>query len=92
METDSSRKRTREEANLSNSEEEEFVAGACPSPAGPSLLGNAKSLHTYNKMGMKMFTSISEWDVEICQGISGMLNISLTDKYIDKSAGRYESV
>jgi hypothetical protein len=38
-------------------------------------------------MGLKRFTRISEWEVEIGQGILGIRNISLTDKYKNKSTG-----
>jgi hypothetical protein len=31
-----------------------------------------RSLHTYKKMGLKSFTRISEWEVEINQGIPGI--------------------
>jgi hypothetical protein len=36
------------------------------------MLASLKNLHTYQKMGLKRFTSISEWEVKIMQGILGM--------------------
>jgi hypothetical protein len=41
---------------------------------------------TYQKMDLKRFTRISEWAVEICQGISGIGNGGFRDKYENKSA------
>ena len=38
---------------------------------GQAFRDSLRSLHTYQKMGLKWFTRISEWEEKIDQGISG---------------------
>jgi hypothetical protein len=44
------------------------------------MLASLKNLQTYQKMGLKRFTRIVEWEVEICQGILGMGNLGFPGK------------
>ena len=49
-------------------------------PAGSRLLRCLRSLHTYQKMGLKRCTRIGEWEVKIYQGILGIRNFGFAGK------------
>jgi hypothetical protein len=51
-----------------------------------------RSLHTYQKMGLKSVTRISEWKVEINQGIPGIRDLDFPVNIENASTGNYVMV